>query len=104
MRLPRILLVGREWFGDLLAFWERGLLDLGADVRVIVTNGALRSRHATRLRPMLAKAPVVGPRIERHLYARDLKRKRTDFNRRVRETVREWQPDLMLAILCWEEV
>src|SRR5215470_11556058 len=104
MKSPRVLLIGPQWFGDLLAFCKRGLLDLGADVRAIATNGAPPRHLASRMRSGLAKTPVVGPEIDRYLYALHLKRQRTDFCRLVRETVTEWKPDLLLAILCWEEV
>jgi len=104
MKSPRVLLIGPQWFGDLLAFCERGLIDLGADVRVIATNDARWVQYPSRMHRALAVTPIVGPDIDRRLYTRHLKRQRAAFNRRVRETVTEWQPDLLLAILCWEEV
>jgi spore maturation protein CgeB len=103
MKSPRVLLTGPQWFGDLLAFCERGLIELGADVRVFPTNQTAWLDQASRLRRRLSKIPIAGSRINWRLDQRHRARLVSEINREFVRVVNEWHPDLVLSILCWGE-
>jgi spore maturation protein CgeB len=103
MRSPKVLLTGSKWFGDLLAFCERGLLELGAEVRAVATNQFEWMENAKRWRQRLVALPLVGSHLDWKLSQSHRRRLIAGANRRILEAINDWRPDVLLSILCWGE-
>lgn len=101
MSAPRVLLVGPQWFGDLLSFCERGLQEAGAQVRVLPLNDAAWLPQATRLKAQLNRVPTLGPLVNRRYWARVRRGLAQEFSARLSQTMSEWQPQMLLFIACW---
>lgn len=98
MHHPRVLLLGADWFADLLGSCRRGLEAVGAEVKVLATNTALR---ASRLAPFLARMPLVGDRMAQRLLHQHDVRQRKIVIERTAGIAGSWRPDLLLYVLSW---
>lgn len=97
----KVLLTGVDWFGDLIAFCERGLRELGAEVRTVPTNRTDWLAGARHLGQQLARLPLVGAGISWRWERRLWRRVESEVNQAVARAVKEWRPDLFLSLLCW---
>jgi spore maturation protein CgeB len=104
MTAPKALLTGPQWFGDLLTFCERGLSELGVEVRVLATNQTEWLARATRWRAGLSHLPVIGPRCERRIERRHWEQVAGEVNQHLVKLVADWSPDVLISILCWGEL
>jgi len=100
---PKVLLTGPAWFGDLLVFCERGLRELGCDVRTIAVNRAPWLEQAERRRSRVQMLPWLGPKLGFRLERRERRRLGDAVNREVRTALDEWRPTLLLALLSWRD-
>lgn len=103
MTAPRVLLTGPQWFGDLLSFCERALIDLGVEVSVFPTNYRPWLSQLQRRREQFARLPIAGSGIAWRLERKHRAKLVSEINRNLIAAARQRRPDLLLSILCWGE-
>ena len=101
MSAPRILVTGPEWFGDLLACCQRGLEQLGADVRVAGTRLHEDAGQKWWNDESLQRIPAIGWRVQARMTRRDERARRAQALSAFLSTVRDWRPDLVISLLNW---
>jgi spore maturation protein CgeB len=101
MSAPRILVTGPEWFGDLLAYCQRGLEQLGANVRVAGTRLHAEPAPQWWRNQRLQRIPGIGWRLQDRMTRRDERARRAQALSTFRSTIRDWRPDLVISLLNW---
>lgn len=98
---PRVLLVGRDWFAGVTEFCRRGLEELGVETRVVGTNVPAQSQRVTKQQAKLRQLRLVGHPLANRYWDREEARRHADFQARLRTTVAEFRPDLLLTLMIW---
>ncbi len=99
----RVILVGAEWYADLLASCRGALSQLGVEVQVVPTNSVPWVPRGSRFGGCAARIPVVGPRLQRYWAGRHRGRLVLTLRKQLDQLLQEWRPDLLIYVLCWGE-
>ena len=101
--IMRILVTGFDWLGDLVPFVVRALAGMNHVVSVVSTNPDTLVRQNADLLKRLNDLPLAGKTLAGRWHSRLARGASSHVGEVFRAHVDEFQPDVVLSILCWGE-
>lgn len=100
-----MVLLGGDWYADMLPACERALRDLGCDVRFVATREAGWWSDAKKIGKRISHLPWIGPRLEWRMARAQRVRRGQEITENLRGLQSAgWRPDLLLYVLGWGEI